>query len=390
MHLTLLHQLHEGNADDPFFCNSHSGFQSWAFAKLFPFDARWNSSTSTMPSALVWSTISHPSDSSAIVSTLSAVLATFYISSFPNFILAFVPANLDLSSLHNFIAFAIGGLLGDVFFHLIPHAFMGGASEDPSAAAAGLLDSQGVRVVLVEEKRNVIIGAAIFAGFFAFFFLDKTMRVLSATSNDGSSKGHSHHHHHSSPQLESSEKFEATSTAVEPALSSDGLRSRGKVQGESAVVAVDQTQKAANASLKLSAYLNLFGDFTHNITDGLIADYSILIKSGLTKRQAMASQFLTAVGAFVGTFLGIWIAESAGAGSSAIDKGIDLAAVVAGKGAGFLGTSVQPSDLVIPATAGVSVIPELLEESRSMKQAIKEYACMLFGVLVMAFLAWNE
>lgn len=54
----------------------------------------------------------------------------------------------------------------------------------------------------------------------------------------------------------------------------------------------------------------------------------------------------------MGTFLGIWIAESAGAGSSAIDKGIDLAAVVAGKGAGFLGTSVQPSDLVIPATAG--------------------------------------
>lgn len=65
---------------------------------------------------------------------------------------------LDLSSLHNFIAFAIGGLLGDVFFHLIPHAFMGGSSEDPAAAAAGLLDSQGVRVVMVEEKRNVIIG----------------------------------------------------------------------------------------------------------------------------------------------------------------------------------------------------------------------------------------
>lgn len=37
---------------------------------------------------------------------------------------------------------------------------MGGASEDPSAAAAGLLDSQGVRVVLVEEKRNVIIGVS--------------------------------------------------------------------------------------------------------------------------------------------------------------------------------------------------------------------------------------
>lgn len=50
--------------------------------------------------------------------------------------------------------------MGDVFFHLIPHAFMGGASEDPAAAAAGLTGPQGVRVVLVEEKRNVIIGVS--------------------------------------------------------------------------------------------------------------------------------------------------------------------------------------------------------------------------------------
>jgi hypothetical protein len=66
----------------------------------------------------------------------------------------------------------------------------------------------------------------------------------------------------------------------------------------------------------------------------------------------MASQFLTAVGAFVGTFLGIWIAESASSAGSDLAKGIDLAAVVAGRGLGFMGTSVQPSDLVIPATAG--------------------------------------
>ena len=66
----------------------------------------------------------------------------------------------------------------------------------------------------------------------------------------------------------------------------------------------------------------------------------------------MASQFFTAVEAFVGTFLGIWIAETAGTETTSVDKGMNLAAVVAGKGTGFLGTSVQPSDLVIPATAG--------------------------------------
>jgi zinc transporter ZupT len=38
--------------------------------------------------------------------------------------------------------------------------------------------------------------------------------------------------------------------------------------------------------------------FAHEIPHE-IADYSILIRSGFTKRRAMQSQFLTAVGAFV-------------------------------------------------------------------------------------------
>lgn len=42
--------------------------------------------------------------------------------------------------------------------------------------------------------------------------------------------------------------------------------------------------------------------FAHEIPHE-IADYSILVRSGFTKRQAMQSQFLTAVGAFVSHFL---------------------------------------------------------------------------------------
>lgn len=74
-----------------------------------------------------------------------------------------------------------------------------------------------------------------------------------------------------------------------------------------------------------------------------IADYSILIKSGFTKRQAMGSQFFTAVGAFVGTFLGIWIAETSGTGKA--DQVLKV-------GDGFFGTSVNGGELVIPMTAG--------------------------------------
>lgn len=56
----------------------------------------------------------------------------------------------------------------------------------------------------------------------------------------------------------------------------------------------------------------------------------------------MGSQFFTAVGAFVGTFLGIWIAETSGTGTS---EGLKI-------GEGFFGTSVGGGELVIPMTAG--------------------------------------
>lgn len=45
--------------------------------------------------------------------------------------------------------------------------------------------------------------------------------------------------------------------------------------------------------------------FAHEIPHE-IADYSILVRSGFTKRQAMQSQFLTAVGAFVSHSVSCW------------------------------------------------------------------------------------
>jgi len=56
----------------------------------------------------------------------------------------------------------------------------------------------------------------------------------------------------------------------------------------------------------------------------------------------MGSQFFTAVGAFVGTFLGIWIAETSGTGKDVVVKA----------GEGLFGTSVVGGELVIPMTAG--------------------------------------
>lgn len=138
-----------------------------------------------------------------------------------------------------------GGLLSDVFLHLVPHSFMG---EHQGG---------GVHFVMVEEKRNILVGLGIFTGFAAFFIMEKTLRVLGG----GEDEGHGHSHSHS-PAIESS----GTASGVSSTVSGDGLRSRAteKVEASDAVEATPQSTSASGPS-KMSAYLNLFGDFVHNM-----------------------------------------------------------------------------------------------------------------------------
>jgi zinc transporter 7 len=168
--------------------------------------------------------------------------------------------------------------------------------------------------------------------------MEKTLRVLGG--EDAHSHGHDHAHGHA---------HGSSSAVAEKETSADGLRARktNGSAGDEHTHEEKEAEKEGKGPSKLSAYLNLFGDFVHNMyvipasasllvltsarthsTDGLamaasfysspligatttlacfaheipheIADYSILIRSGFSKRQAMQSQFLTAVGAFVG------------------------------------------------------------------------------------------
>jgi len=344
---------------------NESLFLRQIFGVLFPFGPGWNS-----------------------------VLGTFYISSVPNFILAFIPAQINGDTLNTMTAFATGGLLSDVFLHLVPHSFMG--------------EHHDVHFLMVEDKRNIIIGLAIFIGFASFFMMEKTLRVLGSEGG-----GHSHSH--------SVEGSASHASGVELSHNNGELKARKEKKADKKQ---DEERSSQSGPSKLSAYLNLFGDFVHNITDGLamaasfysspligatttlacfaheipheIADYSILIRSGFTKRQAMQSQFITAIGAFIGTFIGIAIHNLSASGEGETGQG-DLVAALKGTAAGILGTTAQMADLVIPFVAGgflyigaVAVLPTLLEESKSGKQALREFAAMAFGVACMFLVAWNE
>ncbi|KAK6599975.1 Histidine-rich membrane protein KE4-like protein 1 [Botrytis cinerea] len=301
---------------------------------------------------------------------VNALLATLYISGPPNFLLALCPPNIDPASLSVMVAFAVGGLLGDTLFHLLPEIFLGEDSHE------------NVRFVLVEPNRNLLLGVAIMVGFVTFVAMDKGLRI--ATGGQGHEHSHSHGH-------DSEKETSAISSNLDdtPARST---RSRKKDNGNA--------------------------DFTHNITDGLamsssfyasptigatttvavffheipheVGDFALLIQSGFSKRAAMGAQFVTALGALLGTVIGIVIQEY---GSSTEEGGI-------GRFDGLMGTSLEWGDMLLPFTAGtflyvgtVAVIPELLETGKDrgveLTKTLKQFMAMAAGAGIMLYISWS-
>jgi zinc transporter 7 len=292
---------------------------------------------------------------------MASVTAVGYISLLPISMLSIIPINVPVSVLNSLVAFAIGGLLGDVFLHLLPHAFSphdhhGHADEHRGHAHThehgehehGHSD-HGHEHHDDEHTRNMRIGLSVLGGFMLFFLLEKIMRALGRV--------HSHE--------EDTEKKTPTPTG----------------------------------SLQLAAYLNLLADAMHNFTDGLaiaaafhtsralgitttiacffheipheVGDFVILIRSGFSRQQAILMQVVTAFGAMAGVLVGNYL--------------------------GSLDASV--SQVILPATAGgfvyiatVGVVPELLENTKPSKWlgVISEVAMMSLGVALMAWIALNE
>lgn len=310
------------------------------------------------------------------------------------------------------VAFAVGGLLGDTLFHLLPEIFLG---EDAP---------EHVRFVLVEPNRNLLLGVAIMVGFVTFVAMDKGLRI--ATGGEG---GHDHSHgghgHGEVEVVRPVGKGSALELENSPAKST---RSRkGKATGTSNGIAGTELEvlkeqkdkdKEINASVKLAGYLNLIADFTHNITDGLamsssfyasptigatttvavffheipheVGDFALLIQSGFSKRQAMGAQFLTALGALLGTVIGIAVQEYGGSGGDGAGGRFD----------GLMGTSLSWGDMLLPFTAGtflyvgtVAVIPELLETGKDrgveLRKTAQQFAAMAAGAGIMLYISWS-
>ncbi|XP_068106275.1 zinc transporter SLC39A7 isoform X2 [Hyperolius riggenbachi] len=319
-----------------------------------------------------------------------AISATLLISAAPFFILFLIPVQ-SKSSQHQsllklLLSFASGGLLGDAFLHLIPHALephSHHALEEEHHHGSHDPHHHGHSH---DHSHMMIVGLWVLAGIIAFLVVEKFVRHLKGEDGHGHSHGHSHGQKEAK---ESKEKEEEKSDEKE------GLRQR-KAEKSTKQEQKKGKEEAPPSDMTVSGYLNLAADFTHNFTDGLaigasflvstnvgivttitillhevpheIGDFAILVQSGCTKRKAMMLQLSTALGALAGT------------ACSLLAEGIGEAATL----------------WILPFTAGgfiyiatVSVIPELLQDSRP-AQSVKETLGLLLGVGMMVLIAQYE
>jgi zinc transporter 7 len=326
-----------------------------------------------------------------------ALFATAIVGAAPVVVLLFVPLGIGRNQegqkplLRVFLSFAAGGLLGDSLLHLLPHSIPSSHSHDHGGHEHGHNHAHSHSI------EDLMVWLWTIAGMMTFLMLEKFVRAQTGGN-------HSHGHSHGplaqtvSPRKKKTDetgRFEYKANSNIDGSPKRRKRSMKSKDVENDVgVEIPAVPEHQHPHIAAAGYLNLAADFSHNFTDGLaigatflrgggwqttlamllhevpheIGDFAILIQSGFTRREAMFTQFLTAVGAMIGTVIGL-LMEGAGDSSSAW-----ISPFTAG---GFI------------YIACTSVMPELLEDC-SLLQSIKEGLAMVTGVGLMVLIALNE
>uniref|UniRef100_A0A8B9MXC6 Zinc transporter SLC39A7 n=1 Tax=Accipiter nisus TaxID=211598 RepID=A0A8B9MXC6_9AVES len=304
---------------------------------------------------------------------MHTMAATLVISAAPYLVLFLIPVESNAprhqALLKLLLSFAAGGLLGDAFLHLIPHALV------PPLTPCVLIPPRPGQ----EHGRMLTVGMWVLAGIVAFLVVETFVRH----AKGGHGHGHGHGH---------GVKAKSSSSEGEEEPGATGRRERTGAD----VPIVTPPSSTVPAAMEVSGYLNLAADVAHNFTDGLaigasflagtglgmvtavtvllhelpheVGDFAILVQSGCSKRKAMRLQLVTALGAVAGAACSL-LAERAGE-------------------AAMLG--------VLPFTAGgfiyvgtVSVIPELLRDAGPL-QSLLQVLGLLAGVAMMVAIAHYE
>ncbi|XP_022210930.2 zinc transporter ZIP13 homolog [Drosophila obscura] len=272
------------------------------------------------------------------------------------------------------LSFAVGGLLGDVFLHLLPEAWEGdhhsssGDSSHPSLRS-GLWVLAGILIFTIVEK--------IFSGYTSADEENPQPKCVEIANcllrrNGG--------------QLPEGGTSESCGGAcdIEDVDKVCFLREREQ-----------KSKEQKEQPRKVAGYLNLLANSIDNFTHGLavagsflvsfrhgvlatfaillheipheVGDFAILLRSGFSRWDAARAQLLTA-----------------GAGL--------LGALVAIGGSGVTSAMEARTSWIMPFTAGgflhislVTVLPDLLKEEER-KESIKQLLALVFGIALMAIM----
>ena len=136
-----------------------------------------------------------PSPSSSVTRSvgdiwMQALGSTILISLAPFLVLFLIPVSdsvTDAPLLKVLLAFASGGLLGDAFLHLIPHALVD--HGDHGDHGGGHSHGHGHDDHSSSPHHDMTVGLWVLAGIFAFLLVEKSVRIAKGSSG---SHGHSH------------------------------------------------------------------------------------------------------------------------------------------------------------------------------------------------------
>ncbi|XP_030056785.1 zinc transporter ZIP13 isoform X2 [Microcaecilia unicolor] len=278
-------------------------------------------------------------------------------------------------NLKQLLSFAIGGLLGDVFLHLLPEAW----AYTCSATTGGVQTLQ----------QQQLLGLWVIVGFVSFLILEKTF-----------------------PDERSlSEQQETTFSALSFSSIADMFSNRpcfqrkeiinprkAKANSEHCNGSSRQPQHTHRQDkIKISGYLNLLANIIDNFTHGMavagsflvsnkvgilttvaillheipheVGDFAILLRAGFDRWSAAKMQLLTALGAILGACFAVCAQSPKGAGET-------VAWILPFTSGGFLYIAL------------VNVLPDLLEE-KNPRYSLSQVCLLCAGIAVMVLLSFT-
>lgn len=264
--------------------------------------------------------------------------------------------------LKQLLSFAIGGLLGDVFLHLLPEAW---ALSGSSVGKQNHYMTQGLWVIM---------------GLLAFLLLEKMFPDRDGLDEPASDS-----------DLNSNTATQANSVFSGKAA----VSLRNGHHAESWKSSKQQSLQERSEKIKTSGYLNLLANCIDNFTHGLAVAGSFLVskKVGfLTTFAILLHEIPHEVGDFA-------ILLRAGFDRWSAARMQLYTALVGVLGAGFALCAQSPkstenaSTWILPFTSGgflyialVNVVPDLLEES-SLRHSLQQILLIFCGVAVMSLLS---